>query len=211
MYPARVRMLRTVVALGVASALAVAVGYGVPPIRDRLSTRLPRVISFLFVDLFTTHATWSEGRAAPSPKMEAQTAVVGGKLYVFGGFAGTTATSMAPVEPRVSVYDPVADAWSRAAATPIDVTHCNAVVVDGSVWIAGGYRGPHPGVPVANVLRYDAASDSWSEGPPCRSRSQPARSCSSWRSRRFRCRAPWTSGSMRRVDSGHRPAGRGSP
>jgi N-acetylneuraminic acid mutarotase len=160
------RALRALVLVAVALAIAVVVGFKVPAIRDRLSGRVTRAIAFVFVDLFTTRGTWSEGRAAPTSKMEAQSAVVGGKLYVFGGFAGESATSMSPVETRVSVYDPVADVWSRAADMPIDVTHCNAVVVDGTVWLAGGYRGPHPGVPAANVLRYDAASDSWSEGPP---------------------------------------------
>ena len=160
------RVLRALVAVGVALAIAAVIGFKVPAIRDRLSGRVTRAIAFLFVDLFTTRGTWTEGHAAPTSKMEAQSAVVGGKLYVFGGFAGTNAESMSPVEPRVSVYDPVADAWSRAADMPIDVTHCNAVVVDGTVWLAGGYRGPHPGVTVANVSRYDVASNAWSAGPP---------------------------------------------
>jgi N-acetylneuraminic acid mutarotase len=150
----------------VAVAIAVVVGFEVPAVRDRVSPRATRLIAFLFVDLFTTRGTWTEGHAAPSTKMEAQSAVVDGKLYVFGGFAGTNKESMSPVEPRVSVYDPRTDAWSRAADMPIDVTHCNAVVVDRTVWLAGGYRGPHPGVTVANVTRYDVAADSWSAGPP---------------------------------------------
>lgn len=159
------KALRTLVAGGVVLAIAGIVGFQVPAIRDRLAPRLTRAVAFLCVDLFTTRGTWREGQAAPSSKMEAQSAVVGGKLYVFGGFAGTNAQSMSPVEPRVSVYDPVADTWARAADMPIDVTHCTAVVVDGTVWFAGGYRGPHPGVAVANVEHYDVASNSWSAGP----------------------------------------------
>ena len=160
------RALRTVIAVGVAAAIAAAVASEVPAIRDRVSPRATRAIAFLSVDLFTRRGTWTEGHAAPSTKMEAQSAAIGGKLYVFGGFAGTNKDTMSPVEPRVSVYDPRTDSWSRAADMPIDVTHCNAVVVDGTVWLAGGYRGPHPGVPIANVLRYDVAADAWSEGPP---------------------------------------------
>ena len=158
--------LRKLVALGVAGAIAAVVAFNVPAIRERAVPRLTRLVAFLAVDLFTKRGTWTEGHPAPSSKMEAQSAVIGKKLYVFGGFAGTNAQTMSPVEPRVSVYDPATDTWSRAADMPIDVTHCNAVVVDGTVWIAGGYRGPHPGVAVANVQRYDVASDSWSEGPP---------------------------------------------
>jgi N-acetylneuraminic acid mutarotase len=160
------RALRSLVVVGVTLAIAAALAFGIRPIRYRLSDEATRVLAFLFVDLFTTRGTWSEGHAAPTPKRVAESAVIGGKLYVFGGFAPMNAASIAPVELSVSVYDPAADAWGRAADMPLDVTHANAVVVDGTVWIAGGYRGPQPGPTVANVLRYDVASDSWREGPP---------------------------------------------
>ena len=156
------RWLVVVGALAIVAVLALAVR----PIRSRLSDPVTRVIVLLFVDPFTTRGTWTEGRPAPTPKRVAQSAVLGGKLYVFGGFGPMNAESIAPVERTVSVYDPAADAWGRAADMPLDVTHANAVVVDGTVWIAGGYRGVQPGPTVANVLRYDVASDSWSEGPP---------------------------------------------
>ena len=143
------RALRALVIGGATLAIVAILAFRIPPIRDRLSYRATRVISFLFVDLFTTRGVWAEGRPAPTPKRVAQSAVIGGKLYVFGGFAGATATSSEEVEPRVSVYDPVADAWSRAADMPLDVTHCNAVLVDGTVWIAGGFKGVRPGPPVA--------------------------------------------------------------
>ena len=124
------RARRAFVIVAVAAAIAAVAAFEVPAIRDRVAPRATRLIAFLFVDLFTKRGTWTEGHAAPSTKMEAQSAVVGGKLYVFGGFAGTNKDTMSPVEPRVSVYDPRTDAWSRAADMPIDVTHCNAVVVD---------------------------------------------------------------------------------
>ena len=167
------RALRTLGLVTVALAIAGAVALEVPPIRSRLSNlrdtmsnRVTDVIAMLFVDPFLTKGAWTEGRPAPSPKRVAESAVVGGKLYVFGGFAPLNAKSVAPVEVGVSVYDPAADSWGRAADMPLDVTHCNAVLVDGTVWIAGGYRGAMPGPTVANVLRYDVASDSWNEGPP---------------------------------------------
>lgn len=167
------KAFRALVISGVALAVAAALAVTVPPIRSRLSALryqvsdgVTRMMVLLFVDPFTTRGTWKEGRAAPTPKRVAESAVIGGKLYVFGGFAPLNAAQVAPVELTVSVYDPVADTWGRAADMPLDVTHNNAVVVDGTVWIAGGYRGVQPGPTVANVLRYDVASDSWSEGPP---------------------------------------------
>lgn len=157
---------RRLAVVGASVVAAAVVAFAVPAIRERLTPRLIRAVGVVHTRLCTTRGTWTDGRPAPTTKMEAASAAVGSKLYVFGGYAGTSATSLSPVEPRVSVYDPATDAWSRAADMPIDVTHCNAVVVDGAVWFAGGYRGPHPGHPVANVLRYDAAADAWSEGPP---------------------------------------------
>ena len=158
------RALRGLVATAAIAALAAAIGFRIPPLRERLADPVTRLFVLACVDLFATRGTWTEGRNAPTPKMEAASAAIDGKLYVFGGFAGTTYG--APVEPMVSVYDPIADRWSRVADLPLDVTHANAVLVDRTVWLAGGYRGAHPGPAVANVLRYDVAADAWSEGPP---------------------------------------------
>jgi N-acetylneuraminic acid mutarotase len=154
---------RAVGAAAVAVGVLAAVAFHVPPLRETLADPVTRAVTFALVDVFATRGTWTEGRSAPTPKMEAPAAAIDGKLYVFGGFAGTGYG--APVEPMVSVYDPKLDRWTRAADLPLDVTHCNAVLVDGVVWLAGGYRGPHPGEVVANVLRYAVATDSWNEGP----------------------------------------------
>src|SRR5437868_494461 len=131
------RMVRWIVAIGLGLVIVAAVGFNLPPIRERLSDPVTRLFEIAFVDPWLIRGTWREGRRAPTPKMEAPSAVLDGKLYVFGGFAGTTYG--APVEPMVSVYDPAADTWSRAADLPLDVTHCNTVIVDGTVWLAGGY------------------------------------------------------------------------
>src|SRR6188768_1694268 len=151
--------LRWVVAVLLAVVVTAAVGFNLPPVRERLADPVTRLFVLAFVDFWQTRGTWREGRSAPTPKMEAPSAALNGKLYVFGGFAGTTYG--APVEPMVSVYDPAIDQWSRAADLPLPVTHCNTVLVDGKVWLAGGYRGAHPGGTVADVLRYDVAADRW--------------------------------------------------
>ncbi len=161
---AAVRLVRGIVRTVVALGLAAAIGFRIPAIRERLADPVTGLAVRLVVEPFATRGSWSEGRRAPTPKMEAAAAAIDGKLYVFGGFAGTTYG--APVERTVAVYDPAGDAWTRAADLPLDVTHCNAVVVDGTVWLAGGYRGAHPGPVVADVLRYDVASDTWGKGPP---------------------------------------------
>jgi hypothetical protein len=114
------------------------------PLRDRLADPVTRLVVTVFVDAWATRGTWSEGQRAPTPKMEAASAVIDGKLYVIGGFAGTTYG--APVEPMVSVYDPVSDRWTRAADLPLEVsmrTPCSSTAPCGSpAGIAG--RIPDP-------------------------------------------------------------------
>lgn len=158
------RALRWLGGVGLVAAVATVVAWRVPAVRQALSDPVTALFVRVLVDPFATPGTWTEGRGAPTPKMEAASAVIDDKLYVFGGFAGTTYG--APVEPTVMVYDPAADTWSHVTDLPLDVTHCNAVPVDGVIWFAGGYRGAHPGPPVADVMRYDPAANRWSAGPP---------------------------------------------
>ena len=119
--------------------------------------------------LASAHAdepAWSKlawKKAAPSPfaRVESPAAVVGGKLYLFGGF-----TSDLDASNRVDVYDPAKDVWTRKQDMPTRLTHLNAVVDGGTVWLAGGFKGKHPGPVTNEVWKYDADSDKWAEGPP---------------------------------------------
>jgi N-acetylneuraminic acid mutarotase len=102
-------------------------------------------------------------KAAPSPfaRVESPTAVVEGKLYLFGGFTNDLGASN-----EVDVYDPASDAWTRLKDMPTHVTHLNPAIDGGTIWFAGGFKGKHPGPVTDEVWKYDIASDSWSAGPP---------------------------------------------
>jgi len=104
---------------------------------------------------------WKKGAPSPFPRVEAPTAVVEGKLYLFGGFTADLGASN-----ELDVYDPASDAWTRLKDMPTHVTHLNPAIDGGTIWFAGGFKGKHPG-PVSNeVWKYDIAADSWSAGPP---------------------------------------------
>jgi hypothetical protein len=102
-------------------------------------------------------------KAAPSPfaRVEAPSALVDGKLFLFGGFTDDLGASN-----QLDVYDPVNDSWTRKKDMPARLTHLNAVVDGGTVWLAGGFKGKHPGPATDEVWKYDIASDAWSPGPP---------------------------------------------
>ncbi|MDP9175904.1 MAG: carbohydrate-binding protein [Planctomycetota bacterium] len=102
---------------------------------------------------------WQPGAAAPVNTFEAQSAVVNGKLFQFGGFDPVLNAMV-----RSDVYDPNADSWTRIADMPEAVTHGAVTVVDSRVYIAGGYVGQAPGPGTAHVWIYDTVANTWSAG-----------------------------------------------
>ena len=102
-------------------------------------------------------------KAAPSPfaRVESPTAVVDGKMYLFGGFTDDLGASN-----HLDVYDPASDSWTRKKDMPIRLTHLNPASDGKTIWFAGGCSGKHPGPVSKEVWKYDIASDSWSAGPP---------------------------------------------
>ncbi|MFN2316276.1 MAG: Kelch repeat-containing protein [Gemmatimonadales bacterium] len=104
---------------------------------------------------------WRFRARAEQTRYESLTVVVEGRLLVFGGFDTPELT----VTARVDEYDPATDRWRRLGDMPVAVTHANAVLRDGEVWIVGGFVGAHPGPATDQVWRYDPAADSWRAGP----------------------------------------------
>ena len=102
-------------------------------------------------------------KAAPSPfaRVESPTAVVDGKIYLFGGFTDDLGASN-----QVDVYDPASDSWTRKKDMPTRLTHLNPAIDGNTIWFAGGFQGKHPGPVTDEVWKYDIASDTWTAGPP---------------------------------------------
>lgn len=107
------------------------------------------------------NAAWRLAAGAPLAVYEAQGAVVGGRIYVFGGFhdARTRATT------RVQRYDPAADSWDTVAPMPEKITHAGHAADGDRVWLVGGFVGDHPGNSTAHAWVYDARADRWSALP----------------------------------------------
>lgn len=104
---------------------------------------------------------WKKITPSPFSRTEAATAVVDGKLYLFGGFIERLETSN-----QVDVYDPATDKWSRKSMMPTRPTHVNPAVDGHFVWLAGGFQGKHPGPTIKEVWKYDTVADTWTAGPP---------------------------------------------
>ena len=97
-----------------------------------------------------TEGSWQTLAPMPAARQELATAVLGGLIYVIGGFdAGGQSTD------SVFVYNPQSNTWSTAASLPIVNNHGAAAVAGGRLFAFGG---------VSNrAFVYNPAGNSWSE------------------------------------------------
>jgi N-acetylneuraminic acid mutarotase len=108
------------------------------------------------------YAAWQSEAPAIEPHRESASAVIDGRLYVFGGHYNERVQTTAVVQ----VFDPSTSRWSQRAPLPVPTTHWNAATDGGTVWLAGGFAGDHPGPVTRDVWRYDVALDRWTPAPP---------------------------------------------
>lgn len=113
----------------------------------------------------TNPTTFAWRTVAPSPvaRSETASAVVDGKLYVFGGFIKSSDNPFKPIS-RSDVYNPANNTWRQIADLPTPLTH-TATAVDGrNIYLAGGYPGkPTGGQRYATkaVWRYNVDTNTW--------------------------------------------------
>ena len=119
-------------------------------------------VSALALPLGAGECDWIPRFPSPIERLEAGSAVVDGRLFLFGGFTGHTLLASRETD----VYDPATDTWTRLSDMPTAVTHIGFAVDGSDVWIVGGFQGNHPGTATPAVWVYDTATDSWSAGPP---------------------------------------------
>ena len=85
----------------------------------------------------------------------------GGRVYVLTGSApGEDATGL------LQSYDPTTGGWEELATMPDVASHAGAAVLDGRIYVVGGFvANVHAGA-MARVFRYDVASDTWEARTP---------------------------------------------
>ncbi|MCS7032863.1 MAG: hypothetical protein NZ561_02585, partial [Phycisphaerae bacterium] len=107
--------------------------------------------------------SWSQKASNPVPRSEGYGAVVGGRLYTFGGYLN----SQYRPSKVAHVYDPATNRWTQLRDAPLELTHAAAAHDDRYIYVAGGYppgsAGPNgPQAFASNrVFRYDTTNDTW--------------------------------------------------
>lgn len=90
----------------------------------------------------------------------------GGRIYVFGGVAGTLENGTGEVMATTEVYDPQSDRWTQRRPMPEPrYGHKAVFAADGRFYILGGGKGIGT-PPLRDVLIYDPEKVSWQQGPP---------------------------------------------
>ena len=107
---------------------------------------------------------WKVITQLPTKRWEFSTAVVDDKVYIIGGSlfdnnAGPFGLS------TVEVYDPQTNTWQRGADMPTPRTNAKAAVVNGTIYVFGGYNSKDKFLQnwemADRVEAYDPLTDTW--------------------------------------------------
>ena len=101
---------------------------------------------------------WSTKASMPAGLHHVGIGVVGGRLYIIGGYKQSGLSVWGPVD-TVYAYDPATDAWSEGAPMPTARGALSVTVHDGKLYAIGGYEGRANS---AAVEAYDPVRNSWS-------------------------------------------------
>ena len=83
----------------------------------------------------STWPVWSTGPAMPTARERLAAGVIDGKLYVVGGYTGSSYSN------ALEVYDPEANRWTSRVTTPFARSLLAAGVIDGEFYVVGGIAG----------------------------------------------------------------------
>jgi N-acetylneuraminic acid mutarotase len=106
--------------------------------------------------------SWTSRAGLPVPRTGHAAVSLGGKLYVIGGFSGSTLA-------RVEQYDPASNSWTRKADLHSARREFAAGAANGKIYVACGmsWSDPNAVTYVTTTEEYDPVADTWTERAPC--------------------------------------------
>jgi DNA-binding CsgD family transcriptional regulator len=102
--------------------------------------------------------SWRARAGKPTPVNNVGAALIGGKVYVPGGYSGEEG-----VVALLEIYDPEADSWEIGTPMPLRLCAYAISVAEGKLYVFGGWNGS---TYVASTLEYDPLYGTWSEQTP---------------------------------------------
>jgi len=105
--------------------------------------------------------TWATKTSMSAARSLAAAGVITDVLYVAGGHDGTGGTT------TLQAYNPTTNTWSTLAAMPgRRYLPDGTGVIDGKLYVPGGWNYPDSGLPTNTLFVYDPATNQWSTGAP---------------------------------------------
>jgi N-acetylneuraminic acid mutarotase len=106
-----------------------------------------------------SHDTWSSGTPMPKAIMGATAAVLGKRIYVFGGAMDWNLTGVLDT----LVYNPASNTWSKGVPLPEPIFNPSAAIVNNVLYVFGGVEGS---TYLNTVWAYSPQTKTWSAKSP---------------------------------------------
>ena len=111
---------------------------------------------------------WTQVASSPVGRLEASSVVIGGNLYVMGGYGEQSPNWLATKE--FDRYTPATNSWTRLADMPEGLTHIGVATDGRCIYAAGGYVSNYKTgwqtFATADTWRYDTRTNAWSAFVP---------------------------------------------
>jgi len=106
---------------------------------------------------------WTTKAPMPGPRLIFASCVLNGKIYIIGGFRKNFSDYLDIMEE----YDPLTDTWTAKAPMPDRRVGVSAAAVGNKIYVIGGFgTEPVNMNPLASVIAYDPATDTWESKAP---------------------------------------------
>jgi N-acetylneuraminic acid mutarotase len=114
--------------------------------------------------------TWTKVTSLPQARDEEQAAAINGKIYLVGGAWDDVKDGKRDeryADGFMTEYDPQTNTFRERSHGPEGLTHQGIAVVNGKIYLVGGFAGGHHTLPSAGVYSYDPATDKWQHWRLC--------------------------------------------
>jgi N-acetylneuraminic acid mutarotase len=107
---------------------------------------------------------WTKVASLPQARDEEQAATVNGKIYLVGGAWDDVKDGKRDeryTDGFMTEFDPQTNTFRERTHGPEGLTHQGIAVLNGKIYLVGGFAGGHHSRPTASVYSYDPATDKW--------------------------------------------------
>lgn len=123
----------------------------------------PAVSDVQVLDLQTN--SWTAGVSLHHPRCFAQSVVVNGKIYTFGGRASNNVGGQGPLQ--VEMFDPNTQTWTDISSYPVTRMPLTITAVGARIHILGEDLGSSPWTVYKTHRVFDTSDYTWSTEPDC--------------------------------------------